>query len=213
MLVAALALQGDYDSHLKAALRAFPGAEGFELRTKADLATLEASGGPDLFLVPGGESSAFSLLLEYSGLREGIIGLIAKEKTVTFATCAGAIMLAREVPNPGLAKPLGLMDMVVERNAYGRQVDSFIGRLEPEAGTAPDIFGALAKDSPALEAVFIRAPRISSLGPRASALGRVGGEVVLARQGNMLSCTFHPEQSPSSVVYAILSSMLASRRN
>jgi 5'-phosphate synthase pdxT subunit len=210
-LVGAFALQGDFESHIKAALAAFPGARGLEIRGPRDI----PAEGLDLFLLPGGESSAMSLLMDFSAMWEPVKALIGNPRTITLATCAGAIITAKNILNPGRARSMGIVDIAIERNAYGRQIDSFIGRLEP----APAL-EALARDSPlaaagnaamGLEAVFIRAPVIRATGPGVLVLATVGGLPVLVRQGNVLSATFHPEKSEGSVVYAALASMLAAR--
>lgn len=207
LLIGAFALQGDFESHLRAALAAFPGSRTVEIRGKGDI----PAGGLDLFLLPGGESSAFSLLIEFSGMRGPLEALLRSPRTVTLATCAGAILTAAEVLNPGRARTIPLVDISIERNAYGRQLDSFIGTLEPAPALARLAAHISEVEDSALEAVFIRAPKIRRVGPEAETLATVRGDPVLVRQGNILAATFHPEQSPASVVYGALRGMLAER--
>ena len=157
-----LALQGDFAAHA----RALGGA--LEVRTAAEVDRV------DLLVLPGGESTTLLNLLEGSGIEAAARRLLARGG-VAFGTCAGAILLAKDVSNP--AQPSwGLIDIGVERNAFGRQIDSFEAVLEP--------------DYPAL---FIRAPRIRRVGPDVEVLARYKGEPVLVRQGRVVAATFHPE--------------------
>jgi len=178
-----LALQGDFAAHA-AALRRL-GEPAREVRRCADLAGLRA------LVLPGGESTALLRLMLgddepwFDALRAFHDGGGA-----LLGTCAGAILLAREV-DP--AQPsLGLLDAAVARNAYGRQVDSFEARL----------------DAPAFEdglpGVFIRAPRITSVGPSVEVIARLAGEPVLVRQGRVLAATFHPELVADDRVHRLL---------
>ena len=114
-------------------------------------------------------------------------------------TCAGAIVLAREVTNPA-QKGLDLIDLSIERNAYGRQVDSFVADVPTPALGAP------------LPAVFIRAPRIRRAGPGVEVLGSLRGEPVLVRQGNVVAATFHPELTPDRRLHAMLFSPAGAAR-
>jgi len=149
------------------------GARSVEVRKPADL---ENIGG---LIMPGGESTTMLKFLLEEALAEPIKDFARAGKPI-FGTCAGAILLANEVTGP--AQPsLRLIDITVERNAYGRQVDSFVGAAETQLAGG------------ALEAVFIRAPRIKRLGPAVNTLARVEGEPVLVREGNILAATFHPE--------------------
>ena len=184
--VGVLALQGDFQAHERALTRA--GAEAVEVRSAADLAGVEG------LVIPGGESTTMmKLLLEeklLDPLRE-----FGRERPI-FGTCAGAILLASHVSNPlpaSVANPpqasLGLMDMEVERNAYGRQLDSRVARLEPEGMDG------------GLEAVFIRAPIIRRVGQDAKVLASYQGDPVLVEQGRHLAATFHPELTDDSRVH------------
>lgn len=177
MTIGVLALQGDFEAHLSALRRR--GVPAREVRT-ADEVT--ASSG---LVIPGGESTTFRKLMEGTGL-EDAIGIVARRGDPILATCAGAILLARDVRNPDGAG-LGLLDATIVRNAYGRQLDSAIVTLT-------DLDGRTLGSSP-LEAVFIRAPRFESVGRDVEVLARRDGDPVLVRQGNVLAATFHPELS------------------
>jgi pyridoxal 5'-phosphate synthase pdxT subunit len=172
--VGVLALQGDFEAHAKALQRA--GAEPMEVRSAADLKNIDG------LIIPGGESSTMLKLLEMEDLLEPLREF-GRERPI-FGTCAGAILLANEVRNP-TQKSLGLMDIAVERNAYGRQVDSRIAHLDQE-GLRGDLQGDL-------DAVFIRAPIIRRVGEKAKVLARYQGDPVLVEQGRHLVATFHPE--------------------
>ena len=165
MLVGVLALQGDFEAHGKM-LRSL-GAEVREVRVPADLAGLDA------LVIPGGESTTMTLGVEREGLAEPLRAFHAEGKPI-FGTCAGLIMLDR--------RHLGLMDIVAERNAFGRQLHSFEEDLE-----FPDLEGGPVR------AVFIRAPWISDHGADVEVLAAVDGHPVAARQGSLLAISFHPE--------------------
>jgi 5'-phosphate synthase pdxT subunit len=171
--VGVLAVQGAFVEH-EAAL-ADVGAEPCQVRTPADL------DGLDGVVIPGGESTTFGLLAEGSGLLAALRRAVAVERLPTFGTCAGLIMLARATT--GGAQPLvGGLDVVVERNAYGRQAASF------EADVAVPVLGPAP-----VRAVFIRAPRIAQAGPGVEALARHGDDIVAVRQDHLMATAFHPE--------------------
>jgi pyridoxal 5'-phosphate synthase pdxT subunit len=174
--VGVLALQGDFAAHGAALERA--GAEPVFVR---DASQLEAVDG---LVIPGGESTTMLKLLRYDGLLEPL-ARFGREKAI-FGTCAGAILLAREVTHPS-QESLGLMDLEVERNGYGRQLDSRVTRLEPE----PEFQQRSGRGT--LEAVFIRAPIIRRIGAAAKVLARYENDPVLVEQGRHLVATFHPE--------------------
>ena len=174
MSVAVLALQGDYEAH--GAALASAGAAWHEARTAEEVL------GSTALVVPGGESTTFRKLMEGTGVTEAI-GEVARRGDPILGTCAGAILLARTVLHPP-GEGLGLLDATVVRNAYGRQLDSTVVRLT-------DLDRSTLGDAP-LEAVFIRAPRLTSLGPSVSVLARRDSDPVLVRQGNLLAATFHP---------------------
>ena len=172
------ALQGDFQAHERALTRA--GAEAVEVRTASDLE------GVDGLVIPGGESSTMIKLLEEEKLLDPLRAF--GRKRPIFGTCAGAILLSTGITNSSQAS-LGLMDMEVERNAYGRQLDSRIARLKPEGMEGE------------LEAVFIRAPIIRSVGQDAKILASYQGDPVLVEQGRHLAATFHPELTDDSRVH------------
>ena len=163
-----LALQGDFDAHAKAIERA--GGRAREVRT---LAQLESVAG---LVIPGGESTTMLKLLLDEGLFEPLRRF--GESKPIFGTCAGAILLAREVSNPEQAS-LNLMDIGVQRNAYGRQLDSRVAQIQFEGRE--------------VEAVFIRAPIIRRVGEDVSVLASYRGDPVLASEGIHMVATFHPE--------------------
>ena len=172
--VAVLALQGDFEAHRKALAEV--GAGSFEAKRPGDLA--HAAG----LVIPGGESTTLWKFFEAEPWEEAFRAFAASGRPM-LGTCAGAIVLAREVSNPA-QKGLGLIDIGIERNAYGRQVDSFVAEA-----ACPRLGGPIP-------AVFIRAPRIRRLGPDVEVLARHRDEPVLVRQGNVFAATFHPELDP-----------------
>ncbi|MCZ2151187.1 MAG: pyridoxal 5'-phosphate synthase glutaminase subunit PdxT [Bryobacterales bacterium] len=178
MRIGVLALQGDFEAHRKALERA--GAEAVEVRTAEDLDTVDG------LVIPGGESTTMLKLLRAEGLFERL-ARFGKHKPV-FGTCAGAILLANDVRSPH-QESLGLMNLTVERNAYGRQIDSRIVQLRGEEFSEP------------LEAVFIRAPIIRGVGPEARVLMEYNGDPVLVEQGRHMVATFHPELTADSRVH------------
>ena len=176
--IGVLALQGDFEKHEKALARA--GADSVEVRSAADLDQVDG------LVIPGGESTTMLKLLEQEQMLEPLREFGARRPI--FGTCAGAILLASEVLNPP-QRSLGLLDIDVERNAYGRQLDSRIARLKPE-GLEGD-----------LEAVFIRAPIIRRVGDQAKVLAKYQGDPVLVEQGRHLVATFHPELTDDSRIH------------
>ena len=179
MKIGILAVQGDFAAH--AAMLAGLGAETAEVRTVADLDDCDG------LILPGGESTTQLQFLQEEGLFEAVKKFAADGRAV-FGTCAGAILLATEVKNPAQAS-LGLLDMTVLRNAYGRQM-------------ASDVFFGSSKlmDVP-LEMVFIRAPIIDRVGPGTEVLAEYGGKPVLVRKANVMAATFHPELTADSTVH------------
>jgi pyridoxal 5'-phosphate synthase pdxT subunit len=170
--VGVLAIQGDYDAHARAL--ADVGAGPVEVRKPEQLADLDG------LILPGGESTTILKFLEKHDFLEALGDYCADHPV--FGTCAGAILLAREVRSPA-QKSLGVLDAVVERNAYGRQIDSAI-LIEPTELPGGE-----------LEMVFIRAPRILSVGASVETLASREDSPVLVRQGDVLAATFHPELS------------------
>jgi 5'-phosphate synthase pdxT subunit len=178
--IGVLAIQGNFASHAQALTEA--GAEPVEVRKPDELAGLDG------LILPGGESTTMLRFLEKRGFFQAL-GEFCGSRPV-FGTCAGAILLAREVLNPP-QRSLGLLDAVVERNAYGRQIDSTILTAETALPGGP------------LEMVFIRAPRIVETGPRVEVLARREGFPVLVRQGALMAATFHPELSTDRRVHRL----------
>lgn len=178
--IGVLAIQGDYAAH--AAALAESGADPCEIRKPEELAAIDG------LVLPGGESTTMLKFVESRGLFKALEEFCASNPV--FGTCAGAILLAREVRNPA-QRSLGLLDVVVERNAYGRQIDSTIV-------TAPS---SLPGDP--LEMVFIRAPRIASIGSSVEALAFREGSPTLVRQGSRMAATFHPELSTDRRVHRL----------
>jgi 5'-phosphate synthase pdxT subunit len=180
MRIGVLALQGDFDAHRK---RLEELGAGVVLVKKSE--QLDEIDG---LVIPGGESGTFLTLLGDAGFEK--LKQFARTKP-TFGTCAGAILLANEVENPKQAG-LGVLDIGIRRNAYGRQVDSSIreGRLVDEKlGESP------------IEMVFIRAPKIERIGPGVEVIATEGEDPVAVRQGKAMAATFHPELSEDTRVH------------
>lgn len=187
--VGVLALQGDFAEHL-AALRAL-GADAVEVRTLGQLRSVDG------LIIPGGESTVIARLLIAFGLIGPLRDLIAKGLPV-WGTCAGAILLAKRVPDLD-RPPLAVMDITVERNAFGRQVDSF------EAGVqVAGIEGA------PMHAIFIRAPIIRRAGRGVTVLATLeDGAIVAAREGHLLATSFHPELTEDRRMHGLFLQMVA----
>jgi 5'-phosphate synthase pdxT subunit len=179
--IGVLALQGNFREHL-AVLRQL-GADAVDVRKAEQLEGLDG------LIIPGGESTAITRLSRIYGLEEAI----RRFRRPVFGTCAGMILLDRE--------HLGLMDIEVERNAYGRQVASFEADL------------ALADEEEPLRGVFIRAPRLSDAGPGVEVLAELDGEPVLLRQGRFLVAAFHPELTDDTRVHERFLDMVREETN
>lgn len=179
MKVGVLAVQGDFDAHRRRLEQL--GAEVVLVKKPEQLDLVDA------LVIPGGESTTFLKFLEKGGFLEKLREFVRAKPT--FGTCAGAILLASEVENPA-QQSLRALDICVRRNAYGRQVDSFIGEGETKLAGGP------------LEMVFIRAPKIERVGPDVEVLAREKNDPVLVRQGNIMAATFHPELSEDTRVHA-----------
>ncbi|HET7453030.1 MAG TPA: pyridoxal 5'-phosphate synthase glutaminase subunit PdxT [Thermoanaerobaculia bacterium] len=177
--VGVLAIQGDFAKHAEALARA--GLESREIRRPEEL------GGVSGLILPGGESTTYLKFFEREpGWREALTGFAESGRPV-LATCAGLILLAARVDNPPQPS-LGVLDVDVVRNAYGRQLDSFIGTASGEDGKP-------------LEAVFIRAPKIARVGPGVEVVAREGEDPVLVRRENVYGATFHPELSEDPALH------------
>lgn len=188
--IGVLAIQGDYAAHAEALAEA--GAEPCEVRKPDQLAGLDA------LILPGGESSTVLRFLEKLGFFDQLVEFCGTKPV--FGTCAGAILLAREVRNPA-QRSLGVLDVVAERNAYGRQIDSTILTAETSLPGGP------------LEMVFIRAPRLVEPGPAVEVLAQRDGSPVLVRQGSLMAATFHPELSADRRVHQLFVQIVAGARS
>lgn len=177
-IIGVLALQGDFEAHAAALREA--GAEPVLVRRPEQLADIDG------LVLPGGESSTFLKFLE----RDGFLGALQEfvRTKPSFGTCAGCILLAKEVLRPAQAS-LGALDATVERNAYGRQIDSAIEMTETKLEGGP------------IEAVYIRAPRILKTGTEVRVLAEREGFPVLVEQNYIMAATFHPELSADRRVH------------
>ena len=178
MNIGVLALQGDFDAHRRMLERL--GASVRLVRKPEELDSVDA------LVIPGGESSTFLKFLEQGGFLQKLRDFVRTNPA--FGTCAGAILLAKEVSNPP-QESLGALDIRVRRNAYGRQLESSIHQGSTTLGKGP------------LEMVFIRAPKIESVGADVEVLAREGDDPVLVRQGKTMAATFHPELSDDTRVH------------
>jgi len=189
MNVGVLAVQGDFAAHQTVLARL--GVSVREVRCVAGLDGLDA------VVLPGGESTTQLQFLNQEGLADALRDFVGQGGAV-FGTCAGAILLAREVLNP-VQDSLGLLDITVLRNGYGRQLDSEVRFGHCTLKTAP------------LEMVFIRAPIIERCGPDVEVLAEDRGRPVLVRQGRMLAATFHPELTEDPAVHNYFLEMAGDR--
>jgi 5'-phosphate synthase pdxT subunit len=178
MPIGVLAIQGDYLAH-KARLEQL-GATVTLVRKPEELDSVDA------IVIPGGESSTFLNFLAERGFLEKLREFVSTRPA--FGTCAGAILLAKDVENPPQPS-LGALDIRIRRNAYGRQIDSSIQEVTSKLGGDP------------LEMVFIRAPKIVSTGDQVEVLAKAGDDPVLVRQGHIMAATFHPELSHDTRVH------------
>jgi pyridoxal 5'-phosphate synthase pdxT subunit len=187
--IGVLAVQGAVREHV-AAIRDI-GAEPVEVRLPRDLVDVDA------LIMPGGESTTMRRLIEAYGLREPIAAL-ARRGAPVLGTCAGMILLAERLDD-GEEPFFGLLDLEVRRNGYGRQLDSFEADLDfPALGDEP------------LHGVFIRAPLVTDVGPRAEVLARdPDGHPVAVRQGRVLATAFHPELTGDRRLHRLLADLVA----
>ncbi len=188
MKVGVLAIQGDFAAHRQRLEQL--GAKVVEVRKPEQLDEIDA------LVIPGGESTTFLKVLGEQGFEKLKQFVLTRP---TFGTCAGAIMLAKQVENPS-QRGLGALNVTIRRNAYGRQIDSFIGTGEASAD--------LAADAGPLEMVFIRAPKFEQVGPDVEILAKQGNDPVLVRQGKVMASTFHPELSDDTRVHAAFLKMV-----
>ncbi len=188
--IGVLAYQGDVREHLAALAAA--GADPVEVRTLADLEAVDG------LVVPGGESTVIGKLAARYGLLEPLRER-ARAGLPVFGTCAGMIFLAREVEGPP-QDLLGVLDVRVRRNAFGRQVASFEAEVEVKGIDGPPVSGA-----------FIRAPWVADAGPEVEVLAEIDGKVVAVRQGNLLATAFHPELTGEVRLHRRLVDLVAER--
>ncbi len=177
MKIGVLAIQGDFEAHRRRLEEL--GAEVVLVRKPEQLDQVEG------LIIPGGESTTFLKFLRQDGFLDKLREFVRMKPT--FGTCAGAILLAKEVSNP-TQEGLGAIDIAIRRNAYGRQLESFIDETESRLGR--------------IETVFIRAPRIERVGPSVEVLARDKDNPILVRQGKVMAATFHPELSSDPRVHA-----------
>jgi 5'-phosphate synthase pdxT subunit len=192
MTIGVLALQGDFQKHKE--MLEWLGCRAIEVRKPEELQACEG------LIIPGGESTTILRQIDFIHLREALIQF-GRTKPM-FGTCAGLIILAQEVYPEKLAS-LALIDIVVERNAYGRQADSFSTEIEV------CLENVHLKKYPA---VFIRAPRIRHCGKEVDILAKYEGEPVLIRQGSFLGATFHPELSDDSAIHSFFLDLVRKNR-
>ena len=189
LTIGVLALQGDYDAHRQTLNRL--GVKSVLVRKPEEL------DGIDGLVIPGGESSTFLKFLEREGFLTKLRDFVAQKPS--FGTCAGAILLAKEVINPK-QESLGVLDIAIQRNAYGRQIDSTI------------LTGPTKLDGAPMEMVFIRAPRIERTGPAVEVLAERDNHPVLVKQGKTLAATFHPELSTDTRVHELFLNMIREQK-
>ena len=189
MLIGVFALQGDVREHLDI-LRKI-GVEGIEVRSATDLSKVDG------LIIPGGESTTMSKLIDIFDLRQAILDFIASGKPV-FGTCAGMIMLAKEVIDSASGQQsLGVMDIAVRRNAFGSQLDSFEAKVQ--------------FDQTAVSVAFIRAPIVETVGEKVKVLSQLdNGSIVAVRQDNILAAAFHPELTGDTLVHEYFVGMVSS---
>lgn len=185
MKVGVLGLQGDFREHLQ--MLESLGADARDVRTIAQLEEVQG------LILPGGESTTISLLLERTGLMK-TLQKKGQQGFPIYGTCAGMILLANELTNYPQSY-LGLMDIAVKRNAYGRQIDSFEATLD-------------IKSIGPFHVVFIRAPQIERVGPKVEILAEHNGVPVIAREKNILVSSFHPELTGNTGIHRYFLNMI-----
>ena len=190
MKIGVLSLQGDFAAHRKALEKL--GVECVEVRQPSQLEGLDG------LVLPGGESTTMLKFFDNEGFADPLKDF-ARRGGAFFGTCAGLILLAKQVENPSQAS-LGVLDLTVRRNAYGRQLQSFITNVDaPKLGEGP------------VELVFIRAPVIEKHGPGVEVLVEHDGKPVLVRQGRHLAATFHPELSDDDRIHRKFVELVAAK--
>jgi 5'-phosphate synthase pdxT subunit len=194
IIVGVLALQGAFREHIAAFNKC--GIEAREIKYPGQLEEIDA------MVIPGGESTTIYKLMEKYGFRSALEDFFKSKKPI-FGTCAGLVLLARKVIGEDFG--YGFIDIVVDRNAYGRQVDSFESSL--------DFLDKKNLDHDSFNAVFIRAPIIREAGKKVDILSRLNGSIVLAKEENILVCTFHPELTDDLRVHRYFINMIKKYKN
>jgi len=180
LIVGVLALQGDFVEHIQ--ILKLMKIDFVEVRNKNDLEKCSA------LIIPGGESTVIAKFLSTTGLDKEIKKRV-KSGMPIYGTCAGAIILAKKVVGEKKFEPLGLIDVEIKRNAYGRQIDSFEAEMSIE--------------NKKINGVFIRAPIISKIGKKVEVLIKLDKKPVLVKQGNILIGTFHPESEGITIIHRL----------
>ena len=184
MTVGVLSFHGDFAEHLEI-LRSLK-VKALEVRSLDDLQRI------DSLIIPGGESTVMSRFLMTSGVGAEIQRRVREDSLAVYGTCAGAILMAKKITGKHPPKTLGLMDITIERNAYGTQLQSFVADLN------------IAGMKKLIAASFIRAPIIKAIGKRVEILATYQGRPVLVRQGNLIAGTFHPEVWGETAIHQML---------
>lgn len=189
MLIGVLALQGDFREHIWALQKL--GVEAFAVKSLSELEKVDG------LIIPGGESTSIGRIAQVTGIGERIVQL-AKEGLPIYGTCAGMILLAKKIVDHPNQYTFGLMDINVQRNAYGRQIESF------------EVYLDVAKFG-RVKAVFIRAPKIVELGKDVEVLASYDNTPVLVQQANLLASSFHPELTDDLRIHEYFVKMVADR--
>jgi len=189
LLIGVLALQGDFREHIWALQRL--GVEALAVKSLSELEKVDG------LIIPGGESTSIGRIAQVTGIGERIVQ-IAKEGLPIYGTCAGMILLAKKIVDRPNQYTFGLMDIIVQRNAYGRQIESFEVYLD---------VARLGK----LKAVFIRAPKIVELGKDVEVLASYDNTPILVQQDNLLASSFHPELTDDLRIHEYFVKMVADR--
>ena len=187
--IGVLALQGDVSEHIIALQRSAPDLEVVAARRPGQIEECQA------LVIPGGESTTIRRQMDSSGITAELVAT-ARSGIPVLATCAGMVLICREIVGEGRFRPLELMDIAVSRNAFGAQRESFEADLDFKGLDRP------------YRAVFIRAPLIVAAGPGVEVLARLDEGVVAARQKNLLALAFHPELTDDSRIHRIFLDML-----
>lgn len=192
VVIGVLALQGDFAKHIQALVRL--NVEFLEVRYPVELDFCDG------FIIPGGESTTMLREIDFIHLKNRIVDF--SESKPVFGTCAGLILMAKEVTGPH-QKSFGLIDVTVERNAFGRQIESFTSEVR---------FQQEGQKAKMLPGVFIRAPRIVRCGPDVKVLATFQDEPVLVRQGRIMGSTFHPELSEDLTIHRTFLDMIGNKK-